>query len=85
MFAKKNICPILTDDASDYISTEWTKIRPKEGKSNKTLPITVRTLETIIRLATAHAKCRLSKTITRADCETVMKLLNYALFHEEIN
>jgi DNA replication licensing factor MCM3 len=84
IFAKKNFAPTLNEDAVDFVSTFWTKMRPKEGTSNKTLPITVRTLETIIRLSTAHAKCRLSKTVTRLDCEVATKLLNYALFHEEI-
>lgn len=49
----------------------------------KVLPVTTRTLETVIRLATAHAKLRLSNKITIADCKVATGLLNYALFSKE--
>lgn len=62
----------------------------------QTLPITTRTLETIIRLATAHAKCRLSQEVTevsqtenflntntlQSDAAVAMEIMNYALFHD---
>jgi DNA replication licensing factor MCM3 len=39
------------------------------------VPITVRTLETIIRLATAHAKLTLAKTVDGANIEIACDLL----------
>jgi DNA replication licensing factor MCM3 len=37
----------------------------------------------MIRLATAHAKLRLSKVVEKEDCIEALKLLNFSLFGEE--
>jgi len=46
----------------------------------KVMPITIRTLESLIRLATSHAKLRLSKKVTEEDCLVAADLLNKSLF-----
>jgi len=78
--------PCLSDEAALYISNCWSKLRSfdEENDSNfRAVPITVRTLETLIRLSTAHAKIRLAKSVNQEDCEAAMELMNYALFHEK--
>jgi len=40
----------------------------------------VRTLETIIRLATAHAKLRFSKQVDLTDIDIAVGMLNQAIF-----
>ncbi|CEJ00899.1 Putative Minichromosome maintenance protein 3 [Rhizopus microsporus] len=49
-----------------------------------TAPITARTLETLIRLSTAHAKARLSETVDDRDAKAAAEVLRYAMFQEVI-
>ena len=46
------------------------------------MPITPRTLETLIRLSTAHAKARLSTSVEMIDAEIAYEILVFALFKE---
>jgi DNA replication licensing factor MCM3 len=46
----------------------------------KTQPITVRSLETLIRLSTAHAKARLSNKVESRDAEVAIELVRFACF-----
>lgn len=44
--------------------------------------MTARSLETLIRLASAHAKARLSHKVEEADAAKAMDLMSFALYHE---
>ncbi|XP_053470452.1 MCM3 minichromosome maintenance deficient 3 (S. cerevisiae), like [Ictalurus furcatus] len=79
----KLVKPVLTQEASDYIAEEYTKLRSHDQVNNdlaRTMPVTARALETMIRLATAHAKARMSKSIELADAEVALELMQFAYF-----
>ena len=80
----KCLKPVLTEEACEMISEEYSRLRSQDfesGDSNaRTQPVTARALETLIRLATAHAKARLSKSIDREDAQTAINLVQFAYF-----
>lgn len=79
-YARNRVKPTLSDEAMDAISVAYADMRSKQTPKN--LPITARSLETIIRLASAHAKSRLSNTVSEYDVEEILDIMNYVLFHE---
>ncbi|OBA19155.1 MCM-domain-containing protein [Metschnikowia bicuspidata var. bicuspidata NRRL YB-4993] len=83
-YAKQRIKPVLTKKASDYIVATYSGLRNGDPSENnkRTAPVTARTLETLIRLATAHAKVRLSKTVDVKDAKVAEDLLRFSLFKE---
>ncbi|KAI3407852.1 DNA helicase [Psidium guajava] len=85
-YAKHRIQPDLTDEASEHIATAYAELRnnSSNAQTGGTLPITARTLETIIRLSTAHAKLKLSRKVTKSDVEAALKVLNFAIYHKEL-
>jgi DNA replication licensing factor MCM3 len=80
----KDLKPVLTRQAADYIADEYSKLRNQDNLQHenisRTQPVTARSLETLIRLATAHAKCRLSKTVDVQDAQSAIELVQYAYF-----
>lgn len=85
-YAKRRVQPVLSQAASDYIVATYSSLRNDTLGNNQrhTSPITARTLETLIRLATAHAKARLSSTVQEKDAEVAEQLLRFALFKEVV-
>lgn len=75
----KQLKPILTDEAKDILVSEWSQLRTIHNR--RTQPITIRAFETLIRLATAHAKIRLdSKEVKREDALIAIELLRFSIF-----
>ncbi|XP_057338757.1 DNA replication licensing factor Mcm3 [Microplitis mediator] len=75
--------PKLTEEASKTIADEYSRLRSEdmvESDVARTQPITARTLETLIRLSTAHAKARLSKNVTVDDANAAIELVQFAYF-----
>jgi DNA replication licensing factor MCM3 len=81
LYAKHRVHPKLTPNASEYLASAYAELRSKEQV--KTLPVTPRTLETLIRLASAAARCRLSNRVMREDAIVALDIMNYSLFHDD--
>ncbi|KAH0276190.1 DNA replication licensing factor mcm3, partial [Aureobasidium melanogenum] len=83
-YAKSRIKPVLTSGAANHIIATYSALRNDEIESNqrKASPMTARTLETLIRLSTAHAKSRLSNRVEQKDAEVAEGILRFALFKE---
>lgn len=75
MHVNNGNCSIFQGISSAYVS-----MRSKQSQKN--LPVTARSLETLIRLASAHAKARLSASVDEEDVEVAVELMNFVLFHE---
>ncbi|SCU88131.1 LAMI_0D08900g1_1 [Lachancea mirantina] len=80
-YAKERIVPVLSQSAVDLIIKTYADLR--NDKNTKKSPITARTLETLIRLSSAHAKVRLSKNVERDDAKVAARLLKFALLGED--
>ncbi|KAF6792978.1 MCM2/3/5 family protein [Colletotrichum sojae] len=85
-YAKARIHPVLSQEAADRIAEIYVGLRndEMEGNQRRTSPLTVRTLETVVRLATAHAKSRLSQRVEERDALAAEAILRFALFKEVV-
>ncbi len=75
-YAKRNIFPILTEEAMEKIKEYYVEMR---AKSKETVPFTPRQLEAFIRIAEASARMRLSNVVTKEDAERAIKIVEYYL------
>ena len=86
-FVKSQKAPELDGDCIEYAAQVYTVIRQKAAyydQDKVACPVTVRTLETMIRLATAHSKLRLSKIVATSDIDIAVNLIHLSIFGEEM-
>ncbi|MFB6100026.1 MAG: LAGLIDADG family homing endonuclease [Candidatus Nanohalobium sp.] len=76
-YAKKNIRPQLTEEASQKIQEFYVNMR-KKGEEGS-VPITARQLEALIRIAEASARAQLKEEVDEADAEKAIDILTYTL------
>ncbi|KAJ2920253.1 hypothetical protein MD484_g161, partial [Candolleomyces efflorescens] len=82
-YAKSKPAPALTKGAADHIVQVYATLRNEDMEGvKKTSPLTARTLETLIRLATAHAKARLSTKVEERDAIKAEEIMRFALFRQ---
>mmetsp|Transcript_11896 Transcript_11896/g.46075 ORF Transcript_11896/g.46075 Transcript_11896/m.46075 type:complete len:496 (-) Transcript_11896:2343-3830(-) len=74
--------PALTPGAENFIAEQYSRWRvdkATESRARRTLPITARTLETMIRLSTAHAKMRISKSVDVVDASVAIDIMRFVV------
>mmetsp|Transcript_44040 Transcript_44040/g.71698 ORF Transcript_44040/g.71698 Transcript_44040/m.71698 type:complete len:863 (+) Transcript_44040:134-2722(+) len=74
-YAKSRCKPSMTDEAAEVIAQAYSDIRSSDCR----MPVTARTLETLIRLSTAHAKCRLSLEISEDDAQSAIEIVRASI------
>ncbi|MCS7129928.1 MAG: minichromosome maintenance protein MCM [Archaeoglobaceae archaeon] len=74
----RNIFPVLSEEAKQKIEEFYVSLRSRV-KENSPVPITARQLESIVRLAEASARIRLSDTVSAEDVERVIGVVQRCL------
>lgn len=81
-YIRQKIEPKMTDAAIDELKNFYISMRNTSGSGEsgpKSIPITARQLEGLVRLSEASAKIRLSKTVTKKDAQKAIELIDYCL------
>jgi len=80
-YAKQKIIPRITDRALEEIKSFYLKMRSSGSAEGgvKTIPISARQLEALVRLTEASAKIRLSQEATEEDARRAIQLVEYCL------
>jgi replicative DNA helicase Mcm len=78
LFAREEIKPKLTDEAIEMIQEFYIRIRQSLDEE-LAIPVTVRQLESLIKLSEAHVKIRLSEQVTISDVKRVIGLYGRSL------
>lgn len=78
-FARNAIDPLISEEAGNLLVEAYVKLRHSNNRTGKTYTATTRQLESLIRLSEAHARMRLSETVTVSDVEEANRLLLTAM------
>jgi replicative DNA helicase Mcm len=75
-YAKRNVFPVLTDDALEILQNYYVDFR---GSSKDSVPFTPRQLEAFVRLAESSARIRLSQEATTDDAKRAISIIDQYL------
>jgi replicative DNA helicase Mcm len=78
-FAKEHCFPEMTEEAEDLMMDFYLKMRKMYEEKEKSIAITLRQFEALIRLAEASAKIQLSQTVRVKDAERAIRIMNESL------
>ncbi|MDE1856464.1 MAG: minichromosome maintenance protein MCM [Candidatus Micrarchaeota archaeon] len=77
-YARKNVFPLISQEASQKIQAYYVDLR-KTGAKQGAVPITPRQIEGLVRMAEASAKSRLSGVVELLDAERAIALSEFML------
>ncbi|MFH1101424.1 MAG: minichromosome maintenance protein MCM [Methanobacteriota archaeon] len=75
-YSKRNVFPVISDDALDMLRTYYVDFR---SSSEDSVPFTPRQLEAFVRLAEASARIRLSEEATVEDAKRAISIIDQYL------
>ncbi|MBD3318593.1 AAA domain-containing protein [Candidatus Woesearchaeota archaeon] len=80
-YARQQCVPVLTDEAIEELQSYFVTMRGSGTKGGvvKSIPISARQLEGLVRLSEAAAKLRLSSCVTAEHAKQAIELLDYCL------
>ncbi len=81
-YLRQKVHPKMTDAAIEELKAYYVAMRNSgngEEKGIKSIPITARQLEALVRLSEASAKLRLAKTVSKKDAQKAIEMIDYCL------
>jgi len=75
----RKVIPQISDEAMAKFKDFYVQLRRKSKEDDAAIPITVRQLESLVRLGEASARTRLSDIVTEADADRVLALFMYCM------
>ncbi len=78
-YTKRNIFPIMQEDARKQLIDFYLGLRKQGEDPNSPVPVTARQLEALIRLGEASARVRLSNVITTEDTTRIIRIVMASL------
>ncbi len=79
-YARQNIKPQLTEPALKEIKKYYVEMRNREGgEENRSIPISPRQLEALVRLSEASAKIKMNQKVSKRDARKAIELIHYCL------
>jgi replicative DNA helicase Mcm len=78
-YGRARPAPKMSEEAEQKLEQFYIGMRRQAYDTEAPIPITVRQLESLIRLSEARARARLSNTVTAEDADRVINLMTYCL------
>ena len=74
--------PVLSVEATDILAEEYATMREVDSErgNDRANALTARAMDSMVRLATAHAKARASRSVDAVDAEAAIRLMQHAYF-----